>query len=267
MPADSSPEAQADAHVCLLDALGIPRAAIAGGSAGAPSALQAVIRHPERITSLILLVPITYRPATQVDAAPPPDLASPPSIVSSPIPYAATRLSEMATYSLHHYGVATSVLVPQLIVLHFTDTSTWTSAFNLFSADTSNRGELPGTCSHYIVEQDGTIHALVGEDVRCRHAVGMNHVALGIEMVESSQGKGGAFGDGEILARAAQIDAVLHLVKWLQLKYGIATDHVIGHAMANASPLFLDLEGWTNDHVDWLEPDVIELRKRLDALP
>ena len=202
-----------------------------------------------------------------MDIAPPPDLASPPSIVSSPIPYAATRLSEMATYSLHHYGVATSVLVPQLIVLHFTDTSTWTSAFNLFSADTSNRGELPGTCSHYIVEQDGTIHALVGEDVRCRHAVGMNHVALGIEMVESSQGKGGAFGDGEILARPAQIDAVLHLVKWLQLKYGIATDHVIGHAMANASPLFLDLEGWTNDHVDWLEPDVIELRKRLDALP
>ena len=40
MPADGSAAAQADAHVCLLDALGIRRAAIVGGSAGALSALQ-----------------------------------------------------------------------------------------------------------------------------------------------------------------------------------------------------------------------------------
>jgi pimeloyl-ACP methyl ester carboxylesterase len=46
MPADASALAQAEAHVCLLDALGIPRAAVMGGSAGAPSALQMAIRHP-----------------------------------------------------------------------------------------------------------------------------------------------------------------------------------------------------------------------------
>jgi pimeloyl-ACP methyl ester carboxylesterase len=47
MPIDASAEAQADAHVCLLDALGIQQAAIAGGSAGAPSALQmAIFRCP-----------------------------------------------------------------------------------------------------------------------------------------------------------------------------------------------------------------------------
>ena len=34
MPADASPEAQADAHVCLLDALGIGKTAAMGGSAG-----------------------------------------------------------------------------------------------------------------------------------------------------------------------------------------------------------------------------------------
>ena len=39
MPANASAEAQADAHVCLLDALGISQAAVLGGSAGAPSAL------------------------------------------------------------------------------------------------------------------------------------------------------------------------------------------------------------------------------------
>ena len=32
---------------------------------------------------------------------------------------------------------------------------------------------------------------------------------------------------------------------------------VIGHAMANHSPYFKDLEGWRNDHTDWLRRDVL----------
>ena len=69
--ADATAAAQADAHVCLLDALGIRRAAIMGGSAGAPSAMQMAIRHPERTSALVLLVPLTYKPPTQADSAPP----------------------------------------------------------------------------------------------------------------------------------------------------------------------------------------------------
>jgi pimeloyl-ACP methyl ester carboxylesterase len=71
MPVDASAAAQADAHVCLLDALGIDRAAVMGGSAGAPSALQLAIRHPDRVSALVLLVPLTYKPPTQSDSAPP----------------------------------------------------------------------------------------------------------------------------------------------------------------------------------------------------
>ena len=71
MPADASAAAQADAHVCLLDALGIAKAAVMGGSAGAPSALQMAIRHPDRVSALVLLVPLTYKPPTQADSAPP----------------------------------------------------------------------------------------------------------------------------------------------------------------------------------------------------
>jgi pimeloyl-ACP methyl ester carboxylesterase len=69
--ADASAAAQADAHVCLLDALGIRRAAVMGGSAGAPSALQMALRHPNRVSALILLVPLTYKPLTQADSAAP----------------------------------------------------------------------------------------------------------------------------------------------------------------------------------------------------
>jgi len=62
LPADASPEAQADAHACLLDALGIGRAAVVGASAGAPSSMQFALRHPDRCSALVLLVPAAFVP-------------------------------------------------------------------------------------------------------------------------------------------------------------------------------------------------------------
>ena len=62
LPDDASATTQADAHLCLLNALGISRAAIAGASAGAPSAMQFAIRHPDQTAALFLLVPAAYRP-------------------------------------------------------------------------------------------------------------------------------------------------------------------------------------------------------------
>jgi pimeloyl-ACP methyl ester carboxylesterase len=62
LPGDPSPAAQADAHACLLDALGIRRAAVIGASAGAPSSMQFALRHPERCTALVLLVPAAHVP-------------------------------------------------------------------------------------------------------------------------------------------------------------------------------------------------------------
>jgi pimeloyl-ACP methyl ester carboxylesterase len=70
-PADASPQAQADAHVCLLDALGIEQAAVLGMSAGGPSAMQLAIRHPQRVRALVLVVPILWKPGGVADSAPP----------------------------------------------------------------------------------------------------------------------------------------------------------------------------------------------------
>jgi pimeloyl-ACP methyl ester carboxylesterase len=69
LPADASAAAQADAHACLLDALGTRRAAIVGASAGAPSAIQFALRHPDRCSALVLLVPAIYAP--RAGGAPP----------------------------------------------------------------------------------------------------------------------------------------------------------------------------------------------------
>jgi 2-hydroxy-6-oxonona-2,4-dienedioate hydrolase len=70
-PADASPQAQADAHVCLLDALGLQRVAVMGVSAGGASALEMAIRHPARVAALILIVPIAHKPGSVADSAPP----------------------------------------------------------------------------------------------------------------------------------------------------------------------------------------------------
>jgi 2-hydroxy-6-oxonona-2,4-dienedioate hydrolase len=58
-PAPSHPSIalQADAHACLLNALGVKNAAIIGVSAGAPSALEFALRYPARSNALVLLVP------------------------------------------------------------------------------------------------------------------------------------------------------------------------------------------------------------------
>jgi 2-hydroxy-6-oxonona-2,4-dienedioate hydrolase len=70
LPVDASPAAQADAHAALMTALGIARAAIVGGSAGAPSAMQFAIRHPSLCSALVLVVPITYKPPGIAASAP-----------------------------------------------------------------------------------------------------------------------------------------------------------------------------------------------------
>lgn len=66
VPEDFSPTAQADAHAALLDHLGIERAIVAGVSAGGPSAIEIALRHPDRVTALILLVPRTFDPTQSI---------------------------------------------------------------------------------------------------------------------------------------------------------------------------------------------------------
>jgi pimeloyl-ACP methyl ester carboxylesterase len=66
IPADSSSAAQADAHAALLSELKVSRAVVLGISAGARSAVELAIRHPDRVAALILIVPGTYSPTSPV---------------------------------------------------------------------------------------------------------------------------------------------------------------------------------------------------------
>jgi beta-N-acetylhexosaminidase len=83
-------------------------------------------------------------------------------------------------------------------------------------------------CSHFIVDKDGTIYQLVSLKLICRHTVGLNDRAIGIEHVGMS--------DAEILGRPRQLQASLRLTRWLQSRYAIKTRDVIGHAESLSSP-------------------------------
>lgn len=214
----------------------------------------------------------TTAPATSMKGNPAPSSATPPPPASPPKPaitrdfirYGSRRRAEMAAYARRHYGVATDRVHPRVIVLHFTDSGpgSYPGVHAEFNANQPNGGELPGVCAQFVVDQDGTIYQQVPVTLMCRHAIGLNDRAIGIEMIQQ-QGISSHWADQQILHRRPQIRSVLRLVRWLQARYHIATRNVIGHAMANDSPFFHDLEGWRNDHTDWQREDVVALRRRL----
>jgi N-acetyl-anhydromuramyl-L-alanine amidase AmpD len=185
-----------------------------------------------------------------------------PRIRFDPIPYGHERKRQMANYSKRHYGKRSWRLRPRAIVLHYTATTSYGPVWNTFAANTPSLGERPGVCAQLVVSRDGTIHQLTRLGVRCRHTIGLNHRALGIEMVQPHLGSSHA-SDQAILRRKPQIRAVVKLVAWLRQKFGIGSRDVIGHATANGSRYFRDREGWRNDHTDWRARDVRKVRKRV----
>lgn len=71
-PDDPSSENQADAFADLLDALGIERLPVLGGSAGALSAIAFALRHPDHCRALVPIVPAAYAPDRPIHAPPSP---------------------------------------------------------------------------------------------------------------------------------------------------------------------------------------------------
>jgi pimeloyl-ACP methyl ester carboxylesterase len=62
LPPDPSPAAQADAFAALLDHLNIVELPVVAFSAGSSSAVQLALRHPERVSRLVLISPNSPHP-------------------------------------------------------------------------------------------------------------------------------------------------------------------------------------------------------------
>jgi N-acetylmuramoyl-L-alanine amidase len=185
-----------------------------------------------------------------------------PAIVWRPIPFGAKRKAETAAYARRHYGIDDYHLRhPHVIVEHYTVTATFQQAFDTFAPDVpdSELHELPGTCAHFVVDRDGTIYQLVRLSLMCRHTVGLNYTAIGIEHV--------GFSDGQILGDQRQLAASLNLTRWLRCRYGIAVKNVIGHSESLSSPYHRERVARlrTQTHADWTHADMRTYRRRLAA--
>jgi len=186
-----------------------------------------------------------------------------PKIVRRFIPFGAKRHAEMRAYAKRHYGLSTDKLVdPKVIVEHFTESADAQSAINTFTSDTPDPElhELPGTCAHFVIDTDGTIYQLVSLTEMCRHTVGLNWTAFGIEMA--------GFSDQQILDNKAELGASLQLTRWLRCRYGISVRNVIGHNESLSSPYHReDVPSLrTQTHDDWKRSDMNVYRRKLAAL-
>ena len=186
-----------------------------------------------------------------------------PQVAWTPIPYPARRRSEMAAYARRHYGLDRYRLIhPRVIVEHMTEGATFSSAFNTFAPDVPDGelGELPGVCSHFIIDRNGTVHQLVPLGLMCRHTVGLNWTAIGIEHV--------GFSENEVL-NGPQRSASLRLTAWLRCREGIAVRNVIGHAESLSSPYHRENVARlrTQTHGDWPSAPMRRYRAALARIP
>jgi beta-N-acetylhexosaminidase len=190
-------------------------------------------------------------------------LPAKPHIVWKPIPFGAARRAETVQYATRHYGLHTWKLEhPHVIVEHYTAGPSFASAWNTFASDApdSELHERPGTCAHFVIDTDGTIYQLVPLTTICRHTVGLNWTAIGIEHVGTS--------DAEILGNRRQLDASLRLTLWLMHRYDISLPNVIGHSESLTSPYHHELYApWRcQTHGDWTHADMTTYRARIAAL-
>ena len=186
-----------------------------------------------------------------------------PHIVWKPIAFGPKRRAEMQAYARRHYGIDRWRLTnPHVIVEHYTASSTFSSTYNYFAGDTPDveLGELPGVCAHFVIDKDGTIYQLVPLTTMCRHTVGLNYTAIGIEHVGTS--------DREILSNPRQLQASLALTLWLMQQKGIQLRNVIGHNESLTSPYHKELYArWRcQTHGDWTRADMDVFRAKLARL-
>ena len=186
-----------------------------------------------------------------------------PHIVKRLIPFGPKRKREMAAYSLRHYGKARWRLRhPHVIVEHVAETSTVASVFNTFASDVPDPElhELPNVCAHFVVSSSGRIYLLVNTRTRCRHTVGLNWTAIGIEHT--------GFADSDVLDDPRQMRASLRLTQYLRCRFGIRIHDVIGHSESLSSPYHHELVPSLRHqtHGDWKHASMRVYRKRLRRL-
>jgi beta-N-acetylhexosaminidase len=150
-----------------------------------------------------------------------------------------------------------------VIVEHYTATPSFSATYDIFARDIPDveLHELPNVCSHFVIDTDGTIYQLVPLGLMCRHTVGLNYTAIGIEHVGNS--------DNAVLGNPRLLRSSLALTNWLRCRYGIAVKDVIGHNESLSSPYHMEHVAAlrTQTHGDMQKAAMTRYRRKLSKLP
>lgn len=159
--------------------------------------------------------------------------AEAPVIIDKPIIWSAYREQLIREYAQTHYSLNQVYITPQAVVVHWTASGTWESAYHHFNHEAREDGTL-NVASHFLVARDGKIFRLTPETALNRHIIGYNWCAIGIENV-------GGVGGAEDLT-AAQLEANTRLIAYLAEKYPTIR-YVFGHYQqdtARSSGLYIE---------------------------
>jgi N-acetylmuramoyl-L-alanine amidase len=215
-------------------------------------------RSATAVTVALLVLAIGHAALSTAHSSPPRRLR--PHILKRPIPFPSKRKRQMAAYSRRHYGEHTWRLThPRVIVEHWSESASVASVYNTFAPDHPDPElrELPNVCAHFVVSGSGRIYQLVSLKIRCRHTVGLNWTAVGIEHT--------GFSDAEVLGNRRQMHASLALTRYLRCRFQIKLRNVIGHAESLSSPYHRERVPSlrTQTHGDWRHGSMRTYRRRL----
>ncbi len=169
----------------------------------------------------------------------------------------------MAAYSERHYGEPTWRLRhPRVIVEHVAEAGSAAAVHNAFVPDVPDPElhELPNVCAHFVISSSGRIFQLVNLRTRCRHTVGLNWTAIGIEHV--------GFADSDVLGNRPELRASLQLTHYLRCHFHIPVRDVIGHAESLSSPYHRERVASLRNqtHGDWRHASMQAYRRELRKL-
>ena len=180
-----------------------------------------------------------------------------PVIIDRPVRLTEYRKQLTREYAFLHYGEEFTEIVPQAVIVHWTESPETDGVYDYFYKEVRKDGTL-NVCSQFLVDRGGTIFRLTPETMLDRHAIGYNWCAIGIENVGGTDRK-------EDLT-PAQLQANVLLIRYLREKYPTVR-YVWGHyqqTLAKSSGLFKEnVEGYFHGKVDPGPKFMKALRKQL----
>ena len=167
-----------------------------------------------------------------------------PVIIDRPVRLTEYRRQLTREYAFRHYGEEFTEIVPQALIVHWTESPEADGVYDYFYKEARVDGTL-NVCSQFLVDRDGTIFRLTPETMLDRHAIGYNWCAIGIENV------GGV--DRKEDLTPEQLQANVLLIRYLREKYPTVR-YVWGHyqqTAAKGSGLFKEqVKGYFHGKVD-----------------